>query len=242
MGKQVLILHGWTNRRPEGSWQRQAAVALRQTGHQVHYPQLPNPDEPRFADWAEVTLNELAQIAEANRGEEVVVIGHSLGAVTIGDDVEIGVNTAIDRGALADTVIGNGVKLDNQIQIAHNVQIGDHTAMAACVGISGSTKIGKHCMLAGGVGLVGHGAVAGDVVLGGCSHRGFRLERKSLGRKQWFAANRWQFGESVSLSPAARLYLPHARSRRIAAPQTGFPGARGVSRCECRTDTHSALG
>lgn len=79
-----------------------------------------------------------------------------IGGVTVGDDVEIGVNTAVDRGALADTVIGNGVKLDNQIQIAHNVQIGDHTAMAACVGISGSSKIGKHCMLAGGVGLVGH--------------------------------------------------------------------------------------
>ncbi|MFM2238173.1 MAG: hypothetical protein RL389_520 [Actinomycetota bacterium] len=82
MAKQVLILHGWTNRRPEGSWQRQAAVALRQQGHHVHYPQLPNPDEPRFADWAEVALNELAQIAEANTGDEIVVIGHSLGAVT----------------------------------------------------------------------------------------------------------------------------------------------------------------
>ncbi len=82
MSKQVLFLHGWTNRRPEGSWQRLASVALRQQGHQVHYPQLPNPDEPRFSEWAEVALNELAQIAEANRGEEVVVIGHSLGAVT----------------------------------------------------------------------------------------------------------------------------------------------------------------
>jgi predicted alpha/beta hydrolase family esterase len=82
MGKQVLFLHGWTNRRPEGNWQRLAAVALRQQGHQVHYPQLPSPDQPRFAEWAEVALNELAQIAEANRGEEVVVIGHSLGAVT----------------------------------------------------------------------------------------------------------------------------------------------------------------
>nr|WP_276583764.1 UDP-3-O-(3-hydroxymyristoyl)glucosamine N-acyltransferase [Pseudomonas sp. RIT-PI-AD] len=79
-----------------------------------------------------------------------------IGGVLIGDDVEIGANTTIDRGALADTVIGNGVKLDNQIMIAHNVQIGDHTAMAACVGISGSAKIGRHCMLAGGVGLVGH--------------------------------------------------------------------------------------
>ncbi|MDD2053876.1 UDP-3-O-(3-hydroxymyristoyl)glucosamine N-acyltransferase [Pseudomonas putida] len=90
-----------------------------------------------------------------------------IGGVTIGDDVEIGVNTAIDRGALADTIIGNGVKLDNQIQIAHNVQIGDHTAMAACVGISGSTKIGKHCMLAGGVGLVGHIEICDNVFLTG---------------------------------------------------------------------------
>jgi UDP-3-O-[3-hydroxymyristoyl] glucosamine N-acyltransferase len=90
-----------------------------------------------------------------------------IGGVLIGDDVEIGVNTAIDRGALADTVIGNGVKLDNQIQIAHNVQVGDHTAMAACVGISGSTKIGKHCMLAGGVGLVGHIDICDNVFLTG---------------------------------------------------------------------------
>ncbi|WP_439125509.1 MAG: UDP-3-O-(3-hydroxymyristoyl)glucosamine N-acyltransferase [Pseudomonas rhizophila] len=90
-----------------------------------------------------------------------------IGGVTIGDDVEIGVNTAIDRGALSDTVIGNGVKLDNQIQIAHNVQVGDHTAMAACVGISGSTRIGKHCMLAGGVGLVGHIDICDNVFLTG---------------------------------------------------------------------------
>ena len=79
-----------------------------------------------------------------------------IGGVLIGDDVEIGANTTIDRGALSDTVIGNGVKLDNQIQIAHNVQVGDHTAMAACVGISGSTRIGQHCTIAGGVGMVGH--------------------------------------------------------------------------------------
>ena len=90
-----------------------------------------------------------------------------IGGVTVGDDVEIGVNTAIDRGALADTVIGNGVKLDNQIQIAHNVQVGDHTAMAACVGISGSTRIGRHCMLAGGVGLVGHIEICDNVFLTG---------------------------------------------------------------------------
>ena len=90
-----------------------------------------------------------------------------IGGVTIGDDVEIGANTTIDRGALSDTLIGNGVKLDNQIQIAHNVQIGDHTAIAACVGISGSAKIGRNCMLAGGVGLVGHIDICDDVLVTG---------------------------------------------------------------------------
>lgn len=90
-----------------------------------------------------------------------------IGGVTIGDDVEIGVNTAVDRGALSDTRIADGVKLDNQIQIAHNVQIGEHTAMAACVGISGSTRIGKHCSIAGGVGMVGHIDVCDNVFVSG---------------------------------------------------------------------------
>lgn len=90
-----------------------------------------------------------------------------IGGVTLGDDVEVGVNTAIDRGALSDTIIGDGVKLDNQIQIAHNVQVGDHTAMAACVGISGSTRIGRHCTIAGGVGMVGHIDVCDNVFVSG---------------------------------------------------------------------------
>nr|MBF0684951.1 UDP-3-O-(3-hydroxymyristoyl)glucosamine N-acyltransferase [Pseudomonas sp.] len=90
-----------------------------------------------------------------------------IGGVRIGDDVEIGANTTIDRGALSDTLIGNGVKLDNQIMIAHNVQIGDHTAMAGCSGISGSTKIGRHCMIAGGVGLVGHIEICDNVFITG---------------------------------------------------------------------------
>lgn len=90
-----------------------------------------------------------------------------LGGVRIGDDVEIGANTTIDRGSLGDTIIGNGVRLDNLIQIAHNVQIGEHTAMAAFVGISGSTTIGKRCMLAGRVGIVGHVTICDDVVVGG---------------------------------------------------------------------------
>ncbi|GAC1030423.1 UDP-3-O-(3-hydroxymyristoyl)glucosamine N-acyltransferase [Pseudomonas sp. No.21] len=90
-----------------------------------------------------------------------------IGGVTLGDDVEVGANTTIDRGALADTLIGNGVKLDNQIMIAHNVQVGDNTAMAGCVGISGSTKIGRNCMIAGGVGMVGHIEVCDGVFVTG---------------------------------------------------------------------------
>ncbi len=79
-----------------------------------------------------------------------------IGRVVVGDDVEIGANTTIDRGALEDTVIGDGVKLDNQIQIAHNVHIGARTAIAGCTGIAGSTRIGAGCALGGSTGVIGH--------------------------------------------------------------------------------------
>ncbi|HSN71642.1 MAG TPA: UDP-3-O-(3-hydroxymyristoyl)glucosamine N-acyltransferase [Steroidobacteraceae bacterium] len=92
-----------------------------------------------------------------------------IGTVRIGDDVEIGANTTIDRGAIEDTVIEEGVKLDNQIQIGHNVSIGAHTAIAACVGISGSAKIGRRCMIAGAVGIAGHLSICDDVVITGLS-------------------------------------------------------------------------
>ncbi|MFM1881177.1 MAG: hypothetical protein RLZZ344_1411 [Pseudomonadota bacterium] len=89
-----------------------------------------------------------------------------VGNVRIGDDVEIGANTVIDRGTLADTVIGNGVKLDNLIQIAHNVEIGDHTAIAGCVGIAGSARIGRHCQIGGAAGILGHLSIADHTVIG----------------------------------------------------------------------------
>lgn len=92
-----------------------------------------------------------------------------LGGVRIGDDVEIGANTTIDRGALEDTVIEEGVKLDNQIQVAHNVRIGAHSALAGCVGIAGSALIGRHCMLGGGVGVAGHLEIADRVNITGMS-------------------------------------------------------------------------
>lgn len=86
-----------------------------------------------------------------------------LGAVRIGNDVEIGANTCIDRGALQDTVIEDGVKLDNLIQIGHNVHIGQHTAMAGCVGVAGSATIGAHCTVGGGAVVLGHLALADGV-------------------------------------------------------------------------------
>jgi UDP-3-O-[3-hydroxymyristoyl] glucosamine N-acyltransferase len=92
-----------------------------------------------------------------------------LGGVRIGDDVEIGANTTIDRGTIRDTVIHDGVKLDNLIQLAHNVEVGEHTAMAACTGVSGSTRIGRHCTLAGAVGVVGHVEIGDGVHVSGMS-------------------------------------------------------------------------
>ncbi|MGR4069917.1 UDP-3-O-(3-hydroxymyristoyl)glucosamine N-acyltransferase [Halomonas sp. LR3S48] len=92
-----------------------------------------------------------------------------LGGVVLGDDVEVGSCSSIDRGALDDTVIGNDVKIDSQVQIAHNVRIGDHTALAGCVGIAGSTRVGSNCMLGGGVGLAGHLTICDGVQVTGMS-------------------------------------------------------------------------
>lgn len=86
-----------------------------------------------------------------------------IGRAVIGNNVEIGANTTIDRGALDDTVIEDGVKLDNQIQIAHNVRIGAHTAIAGCVGIAGSTSIGRYCRIGGSAGILGHLTIADNV-------------------------------------------------------------------------------
>ena len=86
-----------------------------------------------------------------------------IGAVVLGDDVEVGANTTIDRGAIDDTVIGEGVKLDNQIQIGHNCAIGAHTAMAGCVAVAGSAKIGRSCTFGAGAIVLGHLTIADDV-------------------------------------------------------------------------------
>jgi len=97
----------------------------------------------------------------SERGSWVKI--EQLGAVRIGDDVEIGANTCIDRGALDDTVIEDGVKIDNLVQIGHNVRVGRHSAMAGCVGVAGSAQIGEHCTFGGGAIVLGHLSVANHV-------------------------------------------------------------------------------
>ncbi len=126
-----------------------------------------------------------------------------IGGVTIGDDVEVGANTTVDRGALSDTLIGNGVKLDNQIMIAHNVQIGDNTAMAGCAGISGSTKIGKNCMIAGGVGMVGHIEVCDNVFV-----TGMTMVTRSI-------TEPGSYSSGTAMQPAAEWRKSAARIRQL---------------------------
>ena len=90
-----------------------------------------------------------------------------IGNVIIGDNVEIGSNTSIDRAAIDSTIIGKNVKIDNQVQIAHNVEVGENTAIAACVGIAGSTRIGKNCTIGGGSGINGHINICDNVHING---------------------------------------------------------------------------
>jgi UDP-3-O-[3-hydroxymyristoyl] glucosamine N-acyltransferase len=98
-----------------------------------------------------------------------------VGSVRIGPDVEIGANTTIDRGAIEDTVVEEGVKLDNQIQLGHNVRVGAHTVIAGCTGISGSTVIGKHCIIGGACGIAGHLTIGDRVII-----TGFGMVSRSL--------------------------------------------------------------
>jgi UDP-3-O-[3-hydroxymyristoyl] glucosamine N-acyltransferase len=120
-----------------------------------------------------------------------------IGRVVIGNDVEIGANTTVDRGALDDTVIEEGVKLDNQIQVAHNVRIGAHTAIAGCAGIAGSAKIGSHCRIGGGSGIAGHITIADHVEISA-----FTLIAKSIDKPGTYTG--------------AYAFEPHAEWRRNA--------------------------
>ena len=103
-----------------------------------------------------------------------------LGSVIIEDDVEIGANSAVDRGALENTIIHRGVKIDNHVQIAHNVEIGEHSAIAALTAIAGSVKIGKHCIFAGKVAVSGHIEVTDNVILTACTTISVSIEKPGV--------------------------------------------------------------
>ena len=123
-----------------------------------------------------------------------------VGGVRIGDDVEVGANTTIDRGALEDTVIGDGVKLDNQIQVGHNVVIGPHTVIAGCTGIAGSVTIGRDCMIGGGVGITGHLTICDGVTISG-----FSFIAKSITAPGTYTSGMPQMPHSEWLRNAAHL-------------------------------------
>ena len=106
-----------------------------------------------------------------------------VGGVLIGDDVSIGASTTVDRGAIEDTRIGDGVKIDNQVQIGHNCVIGDHSLLCGCVGLSGSSRIGRHCVLAGGVGVGGSGGpidITDGVTVSGMTHVSKSIDKPGL--------------------------------------------------------------
>jgi len=141
-----------------------------------------------------------------------------LGRVVIGDDVEIGANTCIDRGALGDTVIGDGVKIDNLVQIGHNVRIGAHTAIAGNVGIAGSSTIGAHCMLGGGSGINGHVTLCDHVVVGGAT----QITRSIA--KPGFYSGSFPFDDNASWEKnAATLRNLHALRERVRALEKKSP-------------------
>ena len=144
----------------------------------------------------------------AGRWEKI----EQLGRVRIGDDVEIGANSCIDRGAAGDTVIGDGVKIDNLVQIGHNVRIGAHTAIAGCTGIAGSATIGAHCMLGGGVGVNGHVSIADRVVITGATQ-----VTRSIAKAGVYSGS-FPFDDNVSWEKnAATLRNLHALRERVRA-------------------------
>jgi len=143
-----------------------------------------------------------------------------VGTVVIGDDVEIGANTTVDRGAIGDTVIANGVKIDNQVQVGHNCRIGEHTVISGCVGISGSVTIGRRCMLGGMVGIVGHLEIADDVYVTGKTMVTHSITKPGLysGQLPFDEARRFRRN-------SARFQQLDALARRVRRLERGGAGA-----------------
>ncbi|MGI9285076.1 MAG: UDP-3-O-(3-hydroxymyristoyl)glucosamine N-acyltransferase [Pseudomonadales bacterium] len=144
---------------------------------------------------------------------------HQLGSVVIHDDVEIGACTSIDRGALQNTVIGKRVIIDNQVQIAHNVEIGENTAIAGCVGIAGSAKIGENCSLGGGVGVAGHLSIADNVTV-----TGMTLVSKSIAEAGVYSSGTALSKHSAWQKNAVRFLQLDKLHKRVVALEKRFSG------------------
>lgn len=155
-----------------------------------------------------------------------------VGTVRIGNDVEIGASTTIDRGAIDDTVIGNGVKMDNQIQIGHNVHIGDHTAIAGCAGISGSATIGKRCMIGGMVGIAGHLSICDDVVLTGKSFVSSSIRKPGYYSSGIPVDETTRFRKNAARFQHLDEFVREVRRERGAADEGGAPDDADDSRGE----------
>ncbi len=135
---------------------------------------------------------------------------HQLGGVRLGSNVEVGASTTIDRGALGDTVIADGVIIDNLVQIAHNVHVGENTAIAGCAGIAGSTKVGKHCTIAGGAGLAGHLDIADNVHI-----TGMALISKSIREPGSYSSGTHMMETSAWRKSAVRFTQLEAMNARV---------------------------
>lgn len=138
-----------------------------------------------------------------------------VGGVVVGNDVEVGASTTIDRGAIDDTVIGNGVRLDNQIQIAHNCRIGDHTVIASGTGVSGSTTIGARCIVGGMSGFVGHINVCDDVIITGAAVVTKDIQKPGVYSSAWAARDDRSWKRQV-----ARVRRLEAYEERLKALET----------------------
>ncbi|HEX9207263.1 MAG TPA: UDP-3-O-(3-hydroxymyristoyl)glucosamine N-acyltransferase [Steroidobacteraceae bacterium] len=151
-----------------------------------------------------------------------------VGAVTLGDDVEVGANTTIDRGAIEDTVIEDGVKIDNQVQVGHNCRIGAHTVIAGCAGISGSVTIGRRCMIGGMVGVVGHLEICDDVYLTGKTMVSHSITKPGLysGQLPFDEARRFRRNSArfQNLDELARRVQRLERAAKQGGAASGTPG------------------
>lgn len=139
-----------------------------------------------------------------------------VGTVVLGDDVDVGCNSTVDRGAIGDTVLADGVKIDNLVQIGHNVRIGEHTVIAACVGVSGSTTIGKRCMLGGMVGVAGHLVICDDVAVTGRT-----AIFKSIDRPGVYSGSLWADEAKHFHRNAARFNRLEELARRVRRLESG---------------------